>query len=76
MEPLGNSGSQNPEILQILLLLTSSQKKTNMKWTCKGHTDEPPGRLQFSYTFFGFKASGHSSQITSIVAKLHKLYFA
>ena len=30
MEPLGNSGNQNPESLQILLLLTSAQKKTNM----------------------------------------------
>ena len=26
------------------MLLTSSQKKTNMKWTCKRHTYERPGR--------------------------------
>ena len=50
MEPLGNSGSQNPESLQILLLLTSSQKKTNMKWTCKGHIYERPGRQRHSFS--------------------------
>ena len=66
MEPLGNSGSQNPESLQILLLLTSSQKKTNMKWTCKGHTDEPPGRQMYSFPthFLVLKPA-------VIVAKLH-----
>ena len=66
MEPLGNSGNQNPESLQILLLLTSAQKKTNMKWTCKGHTDECPGHQMHSFHthFLVLKPA-------VIVAKLH-----
>ena len=51
------------------LLLISSQKKTSMKCTCKGHTYERPGCQMHSFP--SFKACEHSSQITPYFLKMY-----
>ena len=52
----------------MFLLLTTSQKKANMKWKCKGHTCERPVRQMhcFPTNFLVLMPTG-------IVAKLHPI---
>ena len=53
------------------MLLTSSQKKINMKWTCKRHTYERPGRQMHSFlTQFLVLMSA------CILAKLHPIIWS